>query len=496
MSTATPAWCGVDVGTSGVRAVVVDADGHLLGSGARPLPAGRRAGARHEQDPTAWWAAVVTALSDAVGAAGAVDLQALALDATSGTVLVEGPDGRAFGPALMYDDARATVESTRVAEVGHDLWSALGYRVQPSWALPKVVWLLDHGEVAPGSRIVHQSDHLVRRLTGEAVATDTSHALKTGVDLRTGTWPVDVLHTLGVPAGVLPAVVSPGTRLGTVDATSAGATGLPTGLPVLAGMTDGCAAQLAVGAVAPGRWSSALGTTLVLKGVTTDLVRDAGGAVYSHRAPDGGGWWPGGASSTGAGSLRAAFPDATPADLDRLTAEAATLGAPGHVTFPLVGRGQRFPFVAPDAVGFGDPVDADPALRLSALCHGIAYVERLAYDVLAVAGADVSGEVAVSGGTAHNTWWTALRADVLGRPVVVPESTDAATGMAVLAAAAGGDLRTTAERMVRVARRHEPQPSDALERGYRRLVGALADRAWLPADLADAVLARRPEEVR
>jgi sugar (pentulose or hexulose) kinase len=368
--------------------------------------------------------------------------------------------------------------------------------MQPSWALPKLVWLLENGHLGAGDRVAHQSDHLVGRLVGRRVATDTSHALKTGVDLRTGGWPDEVLAELGVPAGVLPDAVPPGTVLGTVSESAAAETGLAAGTPVRAGMTDGCAAQIATRALAPGAWSSALGTTLVVKGSTRQVVRDPGGAVYCHRNPDGG-WLPGGASSTGAGTIRDAFPAASGADLDRLTAAAARLGPPRAVTYPLVGSGERFPFVAPAAHGFSDlPDGAGPAVQFSALCHGIAYVERLAYDVLGALGADVSGPVSFSGGTSRNEWWNQLRTDVLGRPALVPEAADAAVGMAVLAAAPAGELAATAERMVRVRRRYEPvaDHAGALQEGYARLVSALAERGWLDPDRAAVVLGGRRDD--
>ena len=93
----------------------------------------------------------------------------------------------------------------------------------------------------------------------------------------------------------------PGTPLGGLDDEVAATTGLRAGTPVVAGMTDGCAAQIGAGAVAPGTWNAVLGTTLVLKGVTEDLLHDPTGTVYCHRGPQGGWWLPGGASSTGAG---------------------------------------------------------------------------------------------------------------------------------------------------------------------------------------------------
>lgn len=490
--TGRSSYCGIDVGTQGVRAVVVDDTGRLLGSGTQALRPGRRSAGRHEQQPADWWAALVVAVRAALKAAGDADVVAVALDATSGTLLLEDADGIACGPALMYDDARAVEEAARAARVGGPLWDELGYRLQPTWALPKALWILEHTAPRPGDRLAHQSDHLVRRLTGTAVATDTSHALKTGADLRNASWPADVFDALGLSVSLLPDLVIPGTVLGQVEPGAARATGLPTGTPVRAGMTDGCAAQIASGALRPGAWSSALGTTLVVKGSTRDLVRDPGGAVYCHRHPDGG-WLPGGASSTGAGAIRDFLPGA---DLDALTGvvleRGPTGGRPGGVTYALAGTGERFPFVAPDAHGFLSDAVRDDADRFSALCHGIAYVERLSYDVLGVLGADVSGPVALTGGSTRNAWWNQLRTDVLGRPTTLPASAEAATGMAVLAAADPGALTETAERMVVLRERLEPDPArgDALRTAYTDLVSALADRGWLDGGLASAVLDR------
>ena len=284
------AFCGVDVGTQGVRAVVVSGTGGLLGEGSAAIRGDHRDAAIHEQSPAAWWDAMVAAIRGAVGRAGpGADIRALALDATSGTVLVEGADGGARGPALMYDDTRAAGQASRAQSVGAELWTELGYRMQPAWALPKVLWLVQHDLLGSGDRVVHQADHLVRRLVGAPVATDTSHALKTGVDLRTAAWPAAVFGELGISESLLPEVVLPGSVLGSVSPDSAALTGLPAGVPVRAGMTDGCASQIAARALRPGSWSSALGTTLVIKGSTPELLRDPSGAVYCHRNPDGAG---------------------------------------------------------------------------------------------------------------------------------------------------------------------------------------------------------------
>ena len=483
-----PCLCGIDVGTQGVRVALVALDGRELGHGARRLPASRREAGIHEQSPDDWWEGLVGALREATASDVEAEVVAVALDATSGTVVLEAPDGAPRGPALMYDDARAVVPAERAERVGRELWTELGYRMQPTWGLPKAMWLMENAAPGTGDRIVHQSDHLVRRLTGRRVATDTSHALKTGADLRTASWPSAVLAELGLPVSRLPELVSPGTVIGRVDGDVARLTGLPAGVSVRAGMTDGCAAQIAAGSMRAGSWSSALGTTLVVKGSTAELVRDPQGAVYCHRHPDGG-WLPGGASSTGAGAFRELLQPT--ADLDDLTRRASSRPLVGGVSYPLAGRGERFPFVAPQAHGFLTEQAVDDVDRFATTCLGIAYVERLAYDVLATLGADVSGPVALTGGATRNDWWNQLRTDVLGRRTTRPASPEAATGMAILAAAEPGHLAETADGMVAVVERLEPdiERGRDLDAGYRRLLEALADRGWLAPDLADAVLA-------
>ncbi len=143
---------------------------------------------------------------------------------------------------------------------------------------PKALWLLDaHG---PG-RVTHQPDVITAQLTGEAIPTDSSHALKTGYDAEHEAWPPQLASL----AAQLPEVVRPGTRLGEVCRTAAEATGIPAGTPVIAGMTDGCAAQIASGALRPGAWNSVLGTTLVLKGAspTPSATTPGSSTTTAHR---------------------------------------------------------------------------------------------------------------------------------------------------------------------------------------------------------------------
>ncbi|MCC3766749.1 FGGY-family carbohydrate kinase [Streptomyces sp. UNOC14_S4] len=477
---------GLDLGTQSARAVAVDGTGRTVGAASRPLSS-RREGVRHEQDPGQWWTALADACREALAGVAPGRVRGLAVDATSGTILLADGRGTPLTPGLMYDDGRAHAYAERVNTTGAGVWEVSGYRsMQPSWALPKLLWLLDQGPLPSGARLLHQADLITWRLTGRQVAADAGHALKTGYDLVEERWPEAELSALGVPDRLLPEVVRPGTVLGTVCADAARATGIPVGTPVVAGTTDGCAARIGAGALAPGAWNSALGTTLVLKGVSPRLVRDPAGIVYCHRGP-GGTWLPGGASSSGAGVIARYFPGA---DLDALTRRAAASGSTA-VAYPLTGAGgERFPFRAPGASLFvlGEPTgDAE---RFHACLLGVACVERLCFDCLVRLGAPVGGPVTFTGGGARNAYWSQLRADVLGRTVRLPERSGSATGMAVLAATASGTtLEDAAAAMVRVRAELRPDPARTarLLPRYLDFVDELTRRGWLePAVAAHA----------
>ncbi|MFE5889422.1 FGGY-family carbohydrate kinase [Streptomyces sp. NPDC056462] len=472
------AWLGIDLGTQSVRVLLVTGDGTVLGSGSAPL-GGRREGVRHEQDPGEWWDAVCTASRAALGALRGVRIGGLAVCGTSGTVLLTDGAGRPKSPALMYDDGRATVQAARARMAG--------LQVQDTWALPKALWLTEtYGQ----GRVTHQPDLVVSLLTGELPPADSSHALKTGYDLERDAWPA-MLARLGLPDAVIPDVVRPGTLLGEVSPTASEATGIPAGTPVIAGMTDGCAAQIASAALRPGSWNSVLGTTLVLKGASPTLVRDPTGVVYNHRAPDGS-WLPGGASSVGAGVLTAAFAGADPAAMDTL---AASYEPSGAITYPLVSPGERFPFLAPKAVAIvlGEPEsDAD---LWAGLLQGIAFTERLCLDYLHHLGAPLDGPLTFTGGAARSPYWNQLRADILGRPARVPQQTEPALGMAALAAYGAGaspGLAEAAEGMVRIGTTVEPRPGRAARFAapYARLIDELTARGWLPPPVQAHALAR------
>ncbi len=470
---AEPSVCvGLDVGTGSARAFAVAADGTVAGRGAHPLDSRRSAG-RHEQDPADWWVAVTAACRAALDGLDAGRVAGVATCTTSGTILLVDERGRPRGPALMYDDARAARQADRLD-------------MPASWGLPKLHWLLEAGDLpADGGgalRLAHQADVVTRRLAGHGVAADASHALKSGYDPAAGAWPAAMARELG---DLLPVVVAPGTRLGDVCPDAAAQTGLPAGTPILAGMTDGCAAQIAAGALRPGDCNSVLGTTLVLKGCAPRRIEDRAHGVYSHRSPDGG-WLPGGASSSGAGVLTATFPGR---DLDELGERAAAHERTRVLSYPLVSRGERFPFAAPDAEAFTIGAAGGDGERAAALLQGLAFVERLGFERLRGLGAPTDGELSLTGGATRNRRWCQLRADALGRAARLPEQTESAFGMAILATAAtrGEPVADAARRMSRTRAVFEPRAAMRahLDEQYERFTDELRRRGWLAADGSD-----------
>jgi sugar (pentulose or hexulose) kinase len=464
--------------------MAVTRGGAVVASAAQPLHS-QREGVRHQQDPKEWWRASTQVLLEVMDQCGAGrTVLGIAADATSGTMLLVDATGVPLTPGLMYDDGRAREEAVEVNEKGSELWEALSYRVQPSWSLSKLLWLKRKGLLQHGVRLLHQNDWLHLRLSGRLLSTDSSHALKTGYDPLRSRWPEDVFERLGIPLSVLPQVVRPGTHIGEVDATASRLTGLPCRTPIIAGMTDGCAAQIASGATSVGSWNTVIGTTLVVKGVTREILRDPLGAIYSHRSMDGF-WLPGGASSTGAGAIAANF---DPADLPSLNHHAEARGPSPLIVYPLVGRGERFPFAAPEAEGFTLGTPSSIEEHYCGVLQGIALWERLSFDALRALHAPTDGAFTISGGATRSRALNQLRADIMQRELHIAAITEGAFGMAVLISAAESDMAEATRRMVRPGESIAPRRSFTdYEHAYMSLLNALHQRGWLPDGLMQTV---------
>ncbi len=478
---------GVDLGTSGVRAIAASMDGRVLATASRSLAAAQVVAGdeRHEQDPVAWWESTRAALQELgakLAAAGvpAAAVRGIAIDGTSGTVVFADRDLRPLRAAIMYNDGRAAAEAEALNEMAGDLCTRLGYRFAASYALAKILWVQRHEPrvFAATRHVLHQADYIAAQLLQQPPLTDYSNALKTGYDLIAGAWPPWV-SGLGDLGARLPAVVAPGAPLGVAAPRAASACGLPAGLQVIAGATDGTAAVLASGARRVGDYNTTLGTTLVFKALGERLVSHPRGLIYSHKLP-GGRWLPGAASNTGSEWIAQQFAGQDVGEMDAAAARRLPVPVPAY---PLARKGERFPFLAPAAVGLFPPAELDPESRYAACLQGTACVERLAYETIDAAAGLAGGEVYATGGGSRSDVWMQVRADVTGRTLHRPGCPESAFGSAVLAAAgvSGRDLWETAAAMVRRQASFAPDATRAsrYEEVYGRLCAELHRRGWL-----------------
>jgi xylulokinase len=443
-------YLGVDLGTAGCRAMAVREDGSVASSYYQAMDAevpGLPPG-WSEQDVTRWWPCVRRAILETLKPLRE-EVAAVCVDSTSGTVLAVDRRGRPLTSAIMYNDGRASEEASTLSEAGAELEEKLGYRFRPSFSIAKLLWLRRNrgNTFASAHRFVHAADFVSGMLIGGSAAADHSTALKSAFDLVDYEWP-DFLGDLGIPEDRLPEVVPPGTEIGRVTESASHDTGLPPGAPVIAGLTDGCASQIASGAAGPGDWETTVGTTLVIKGVTEGLLKDPLGRIYSHLHPEGF-WMPGGASSTGGECLSARYPGSDLGEMDR---KAMDFLPTDLIVYPLVRTGERFPFVAPKAEGFvlGSPL-GDGQLYAAHL-EGVGYLERMAYDLLDELGGEIGPRIFAVGGGARSLVWLQVRANILGKSLLRPRTPEAAMGVAILAASSdlGIPLGVAAGRMVQV----------------------------------------------
>lgn len=426
---------GIDFGTSGCRAVAMDGTGAVRAEVRQPLPAPERSGAGVEQRPALWATALDALLTQLVAAVPAGDVGALAVDATSGTVLLADADGIPLGPALMYNDGRAVTEAAAIAAVAPRESAAHG----TASGLAKLLWLLRQPGAERAARLLTQADYLNGLLGGHWDVSDANNCLKSGWDAVHQCWP-DWLDALAVPHRLLPQVVMPGTAIGTLRPELAQRYGFSPGTLLAAGTTDSTAAFLATGAALPGEAVTSLGSTLVVKVISEHPVFAPEYGVYSQplaRIPHPRStaaadplWLVGGGSNSGGAVLRQFFNDEEMAALTpRLNPDRPT----GLDYYPLLVPGERFPVCDPTFPPRLAPRPVDDAVFFQGLLEGIARIEQHGYRLLASLGAPGPRNVRSVGGGADNVAWTCLRAALLGVPMLEPRYRQAACGTALLA---------------------------------------------------------------
>jgi D-ribulokinase len=404
---------GIDIGTSGVRIAARGQDGAMMAMSTAPLHLPLQSGLRKLQDPKLWWHGVEKAFAGLK--LDGLNVRAIAVDGTSGTIVPIVESGKTTDLASMYNDLAEPEDVARVTVHAPKETAALGGSSPLARAL------------AMKGRILHQADWLLGQFCGRFDVTDENNALKSGYDPMTRKWP-DWISRTGFDVSRFPSVVPVGTKVGSITAVRAKQFGLPLDVALVSGTTDGCAAFFASGAKDEGDGVTSLGTTLTLKLLSATPVFAPEYGIYSHRIGDR--WLAGGASNSGGGVLAQEF---RAFQIEKLSALVNPDKPTGLDYYPLPSVGERFPINDPDLEPRMKPRPYIDLRYFQALLEGIAGIEALGYQRLAELGATPLKTIRSVGGGASNEKWTTIRLKKLAVPALPSDSEHAAMGAARLA---------------------------------------------------------------
>jgi xylulokinase len=449
-------WLGVDIGTGGSRALVVNAEGRIIAGVTaahedmlmlHPLWA--------EQHPEDWWRAAALAIQGALreaGVAGA-EIQGVGLSGQMhGLTLLDSAD-QVIRPALIWCDQRSQKQVDWVNRtVGRErVLECTANPVLTGFTLPKLLWVRDNepAQFERVHKVLLPKDYVRFRLTGD-YASEVSDASGTALfDVVRRRWSTELVSALGLDASILPRVYESSEITGTLSASAARATGLREGTPVAGGGGDQAAGAVGNGVVEPGFVSVTLGTSGVVFAHMEKVAYDPQGRVHTfcHAVP--GKWHVMGVTQSAGLSLqwfrRELAPDS---DYDALMEEAAQApaGSQGLYWLPYL-MGERTPHLDAAARGgwMGLTARHKRADLIRALVEGVSYSQRDCLDIIEELGVEVNSARA-SGGGARSPFWRQVLADILDKRVVTLETQEgSAFGAALLAMVGTGAFASVPE---------------------------------------------------
>jgi xylulokinase len=468
---------GLDVGTTGCKAIVFDAEGGILGQGFREYGVICDAPAKAEQDAEQVWCLTKEALREAVAKAGTKDMVALGLSVQGDAIIPVDADFRALHPAILGMDYRSGPQAEKCANTlgAFALFEQTGMRPHPMNSLTKVLLLR---ELVPAvfdqaTRIVTYADFILGKLGGGAVIDYTMASRTMAFELGDLRWSERIHKTLGLDTAIWSKPAPSGTVIGTIRRTLAEELGLPSNLALVTGGHDQTCAALGAGAIRPGLGVVSTGTAEVLSTalagpLLSKEMFESFYPCYLHAAPEmfftfslnhvGGillRWW-----------------------RDNLAGqEAAEAARRGIDAYQLID--ERMPkglspvLVLPHFNGGGTPTcdlqskGAVIGLTLAttrhdiakAILEGLTFELNLNLETMLSCGGAIEELVAVGGG-AKSALWLQLKADILNRPLRTLRCREAAClGAALLAGTAVGvykDLEEAVTQTVRYEREFVP----------------------------------------
>lgn len=488
---------GLDVGTSGVRAILVSTSGEVVAAATTPLELATPRPGWAEQHPDDWWTASIASIRQVLGARPAARVAALGISGQMHSSVFLDRAGAVIRPALLWCDGRTTAqcaEITRLAGGEPALRDAVCNPALEGFTLPKILWLRENEPEAYRrlDKVLLAKDFIRHRLTSR-LATEPSDASGTLMfDPARLRWSDDLLHAVAVPRSLLPDVGGSAEVLGTVDASAAECTGLPVGTPVVGGGADNACGAAGVGAIMPGEAVVSWGTSgTVLAAMNQPIVDPALRAhTFCHVVP--GLWYLMGVVLSAGGAFawyrdRLARAAEEPGDLsERLNDEAATIpiGADGVTFLPYL-QGERTPHRDAAARGafLGLSLAHSRAHLTRAVLEGVTFALRDSLTVLQDVGVSPR-HLLLTGGGARSPFIRRLQSDVFGLPVcTVNREEGAAYGAALLAAVGIGAFPSLAD-ATRVTLQRTPleSPDMASHRDYDLPYARF--RASYPAALA------------
>jgi xylulokinase len=468
---------GIDVGTGGSRALVVDEGGRVAASATvehEPFASPQTGWA--EQDARDWWRASEEAVRRVLSAEGvrAEDIACVGLTGQMhGAVLLDERD-EPLRPSIIWCDVRTHEQCRALTEqVGAErLIQLVSNPALEGFTLPKMLWVREHEPEVWGRvrAVLLPKDYVRLRLTGEK-ATDVADA--SGMllfDVTHRRWSDEMLELTGLDRGLLPRAYESQEVTGRVSAEGAAATGLREGTPVVAGAGDQAAGAVGMGIVRPGAVSATIGTSGVVFAATDRPALDPKGRVHTfcHAVP---GRWHVMGVTQGAGLSLRWFRDQFGAGRDdgrdpyeRLGEEAAAAppGADGVLWAPYL-MGERTPHLDPHARAalVGLSASHKRAHVVRAILEGVAFSLRDTFTIFEEMGVPVES-IRLGGGGARSVVWRQIQADVYGREVELVEADEgAAYGAALLAGVAGGAWGSVDEACAAAVRVRERTGPDA-----------------------------------
>ncbi|HEX4684655.1 MAG TPA: xylulokinase [Gemmatimonadaceae bacterium] len=478
---ADPVFLGLDVGTSGVKAMLVSRSGDVIASATTPLTLSTPRPGWAEQDPGAWWNASITSIRAVRERAAGVSVASVGISGQMHSSVFLDREGGVIRPALLWCDARTTAECREIerrVEGEARLRDLASNPALEGFTLPKVLWLRNNEPQAFArlATVLLAKDYVRYRLTGE-IATEPSDASATLMfDTARRRWSGEIMSAVGLPESILPPVGESSEILGRVNDLGSSVTGLPIGTPVVGGGADNACGAAGVGVVAPGEAVVSWGTSGTLLAPVDEprvdpLLR---AHTFCHVVPDT--WYVMGVVLSAGGAF-AWYRDQFARDLaglpdinQRLDDEAASV-APGSdgVTFLPYLQGERTPHRNALARGafVGLSLAHSRAHLTRAVLEGVCFALRDSLSILQSLGL-LPAELLLTGGGAHSPFVRRLQAEVFGVPVTtVNREEGPAYGAALLAAVGAGVFPDLASATRATLERQPPEvPTREAHRAY------------------------------